>query len=67
MEEAGWTDAEMVRGLSSSFQSPEGQKLLDWIDAYSNAPGDSRSCWIGEHKKLVCMTWRDEENSDDEA
>ena len=43
-----------------------GESLLRWIDAYSNAPGNTRSCWIGNKKQLVCMTWRDADTSDEE-
>ena len=42
-----------------------GQCLLRWIHAYANAPGNARSCWVGE-KKIVGMTWQDPDSSDDE-
>jgi len=45
---------------------PVGERLLKWIDAYSKASGDARSCWLGATKKLVCMTWRDADDSGDE-
>lgn len=43
-----------------------GERLLSWIDAYAKAPGNLRSCWVGEKKRLVCMSWRDADSSDDE-
>jgi hypothetical protein len=43
-----------------------GTKLLKWIDAYSGAPGTARSCWVGEKKRLVCMSWRNAETSDED-
>jgi hypothetical protein len=42
-----------------------GEQLLGWIDAYSRSPGNSRACWVGARKKLVCMTWRDVDMSDE--
>jgi hypothetical protein len=43
-----------------------GENLLLWIDAYGKAAGNQRSCWLGKKKRLVCMTWRDAEESDEE-
>jgi hypothetical protein len=43
-----------------------GERLLNWIDAYSKAPGNSRSCWVGGKKRLVCMSWGDADSSDNE-
>jgi len=43
-----------------------GEQLLGWIDAYSHSPGNARACWVGAKKKLVCMTWRDVDMSDDD-
>lgn len=43
-----------------------GDKLIKWMDAYSNASGDTRSCWLGAKKKLVCLNWRDEDSSDED-
>ena len=54
----GGVDGEGVSGV--------GDKLLAWIDAYGKAVGSSRSCWVGEKKKLVCMTWRDADESDED-
>ena len=45
---------------------PVGERLLKWIEAYSNASGDVRSSWLGAKKKLVCMTWTDADDSGDE-
>ena len=46
--------------------SEVGERLLKWIDAYSKAPGNTRSCWVGAKKKLVCMSWSDVDDSGDE-
>jgi hypothetical protein len=46
--------------------SQVGDQLLGWIDAYSRSPGNARACWVGTKKKLVCMTWRDVDMSDEE-
>jgi len=43
-----------------------GECILKWIDAYAKAPGDHRSCWLGNEKKLVCMTWQEVDTSDEE-
>jgi hypothetical protein len=44
-----------------------GENLLKWIDAYSNANGNQRSCWLGRRKKLVCMSWEQDDMSDEEG
>jgi hypothetical protein len=64
---AGQVEVESVDDLNDSCQSKMGQKVLDWIEAYSSASGNARSCWVGGKKKLVCMTWRDADSSDDEG
>jgi len=64
---AGQVEMESVDDLNDSCQSKMGQKVLDWIEAYSSASGNARSCWVGGKKKLVCMTWRDADSSDDEG
>lgn len=43
-----------------------GECLLKWIHAYAHCPGNRRACWLGEKKKLVCMTWRDADTSDED-
>lgn len=43
-----------------------GERLLEWIDAYSKAPGDKRSCWVGLKKKLAYGPWRDVDSDDEE-
>jgi hypothetical protein len=43
-----------------------GENLLKWIDAYSSCPGNARSCWLGRKKKLVCMSWREADTSDED-
>ena len=43
-----------------------GDRLLKWIDAYSKAPGFTRSCWVGADKELVCMTLRDDDEEEEE-
>jgi hypothetical protein len=43
-----------------------GRNLLLWIEAYGMAAGNQRSCWLGKKKRLVCMTWRDAEESEEE-
>jgi hypothetical protein len=62
----GLVDKESIEDLNMIFQTRIGQKVLDWIDAYSNTSGSARSCWVGDKKKMVCMTWRESESSDDE-
>jgi hypothetical protein len=49
-----------------SLSSEVGKRLLKWIDAYSKASGDARSCWVGAKKKLACITWMDADDSGDE-
>lgn len=44
-----------------------GENLLKWIDAYASSPGNARSCWLGKKKKLVCMSWREADTSDEEG
>lgn len=42
-----------------------GRNLLSWIEAYGMTAGNQRSCWLGKKKRLVCMTWRDAEESEE--
>lgn len=47
------------------YSTKVGECLLDWAQAYANTSGNQRSCWQGK-KRMVCMTWRDTDSSDEE-
>ena|ERR1700694_647735 len=64
---AGVVDKESVEDLNLAFHTSLGQKVIDWIEAYADTSGGSRSCWVGEKKRMVCMTWREADSSDDEV
>lgn len=55
----------LINSMDVEF-SQVGERLLEWIDAYSKAPGNERSCWVGAKKRLVCMAWRDTDLSGEE-
>jgi hypothetical protein len=57
-----WIDEPTVElmkraGETAGTDWKTGDNILKWIDAYAGASGNSRSCWVGEKKKIVCMTW----------
>jgi len=44
-----------------------GKNLIGWIDAYSNSPGNLRSCWLGDKKRVVIFDfWDGDEELDQE-
>lgn len=57
---------ELSSAAVDNFDGSIGENLLSWVDAYGKAAGNQRSCWLGKKKRLVCMTWRDAEDSDEE-
>jgi len=70
VRDLGMLSQELMKRAGESAGTADwktGDSILKWIDAYAGASGNSRSCWVGEKKKIVCMTWRDAESSDDEG
>ena len=53
--------------IESSPSFVAGEHLLRWIEAYSRCAGNARSCWLGGRKKLVCMSWREADSSEEEG
>ena len=60
MEEGDEMDRE-----TESFEV--GERLLKWIEAYGQSPGNLRACWIGEKKKMkTTYAWRDDDSDDED-